>query len=215
MATDPSETDCDRLLRVPFLRNAIPTGGECCQFKDATVQSTLVIQCDDAGRITFLQYDGYGREFKLSGDLSPFAQLTELTALNVPNNAFYGPLPSFKTWKKLKSLYYTRFIPFYLSFHNNSCYREVSYNVNLTGAFPDFTDSMDAILVDGLRFNQPLPLTLPEKLTILSARDCSFFGAIPTQFGKLPSLSKLDISTNQLSGPIPSELAELRSLGAL
>ncbi|KAJ3246512.1 hypothetical protein HDU77_008920 [Chytriomyces hyalinus] len=152
MATDSGETDCDRVLRVPFLRDAIPMGAQCCQFKDNTVQNSLVIQCDDAGRITVLQYDGYGREFKLSGDLSVFGQLTELTALNVPNNAFYGPLPSFKTWRNLKSL---------------------------------------------------------------SARDSGFFGVIPTQLGKLASLSKLDVSSNELSGPIPSELAQMRSLEAL
>ncbi|TPX62047.1 hypothetical protein CcCBS67573_g08863 [Chytriomyces confervae] len=196
MATDPNETDCDRVLRVPFLRDAIPTGAQCCQFKDNTVQNTLVIQCDDAARITFFQYDGYGREFKLSGDLSVFGQLTELATLHVPSNAFYGPLPSFKTWKNLKRL-------------------DISFNVNLNGTFPEFSDNMNEIFMDGLRLNQPLPLSYPKNLSVLSVARAGLVGTIPTQLGKLTSLSKLEVASNQLSGSIPSELAQLRSLGSL
>ncbi|KAI8838420.1 hypothetical protein BJ741DRAFT_600932 [Chytriomyces cf. hyalinus JEL632] len=196
MAADPSETDCDRVLRVPFLRDAIPVGAQCCQFKDNTVQNTLVIQCDDAGRITVFQYDGYGREFKLSGELSLFAQLTELATLHVPSNKFFGPIPAFKTWKNLKRL-------------------DISYNANLTGSFPEFSDDMNEIFMQGLRLNQPLPLSYPKNLSVLSVSNSSLFGTIPTQLGTLMSLIKLELPNNQLSGPIPSELAQLRSLGSL
>ncbi|KAI8838422.1 hypothetical protein BJ741DRAFT_663340 [Chytriomyces cf. hyalinus JEL632] len=193
MATDPNETDCDRVLRVPFLRDAIPMGAQCCQFKDNTVQNTLVIQCDDAGRITVFQYDGGGREFKLSGDLGIFAQLTELTALHVRNNDFFGSIPAFKTWKNLKRL-------------------DISYNLNLTGSFPEFSDNMNEIFMDGLRLNQPLPLSYPKNLSVLSVSNSSLFGTIPTQLGKLTSLGSIDLPNNQLSGSIPSEFAQLRSL---
>ncbi|KAI8843752.1 hypothetical protein BJ741DRAFT_589139 [Chytriomyces cf. hyalinus JEL632] len=196
MAADPSETDCDRVLRVPFLRDAIPVGAQCCQFKDSTVQNSLVIQCDEAARITVFQYDGYGREFKLSGDLSLFAQLTELATLHVPSNKFFGPIPAFKTWKNLKRL-------------------DISNNANLTGSFPEFSDNMNEIFMQGLRFNQPLPLSYPKNLSALSVSNSSLFGTIPTQLGKLTSLVSIDFSNNQLSGSIPSELAQSRSLGLL
>ncbi|TPX62048.1 hypothetical protein CcCBS67573_g08862 [Chytriomyces confervae] len=193
MATDSSETDCDRVLRVPFLRDAIPMGAQCCQFKDNTVQNSLVIQCDDAGRITVFQYDGGGREFKLSGDLGLFGELTELAALHVRNNDFFGSMPAFKTWKNLKRL-------------------DISYNLNLNGSFPEFSDNMNEIFMDGLRLNQPLPLSYPKNLSVLSVSNSSLFGTIPTQLGKLTSLISIDLPYNQLSGSIPSELVQLHSL---
>ena len=37
-------------------------------------------------------------------------------------------------------------------------------------------------------------------------------GRIPEEFGELRSLDVIDLSTNQLSGPIPSTLGELSNL---
>ncbi|KAJ3239130.1 hypothetical protein HDU81_006461 [Chytriomyces hyalinus] len=156
----------------------------------------------DAPSGPLLNYDGYGREFRLSGELSVFGQLTELATLHVPGNAFFGPLPAFKTWKNLKRL-------------------DISFNANLTGSFPEFSDNMNEMyshpspFMEDLRFNQPLPLTYPQNLSVLSVGKSGFFGTIPTQLGKLTSLIKLELAKNQLSGPIPPELAQLRSLGSL
>ena len=56
-------------------------------------------------------------------------------------------------------------------------------------------------------------LSLLSDLERLDLRSNRLVGPIPTELGLLTNLELLDLSTNDLTGPIPSELGQLSSLG--
>ncbi|TVU09188.1 hypothetical protein EJB05_42635, partial [Eragrostis curvula] len=87
----------------------------------------------------------------------------------------------------------------------------------LSGAFPVFVDDLAALEELHLAYNAFSPSPLPEnlgdlaRLRVLFVANCSLVGNIPSSIGRLTNLVNLDLSSNNLTGEIPS-IGNLTSL---
>ncbi|GMN52789.1 hypothetical protein TIFTF001_021935 [Ficus carica] len=156
---------------------------------------------------------------QLSGDIpdcwSPFK---ELKVLSLANNKLSGEIPiSIGSITEIETLH----------LGNNSLTKE------LTSSMKNCTNLM-ALGVEENRLEGPIPTWIGESLTeliVLSLRSNHFSGSIPSQFsrkvelvwkGKVSKFDKIlglvksiDLSSNKLSGEIPTEITELIQLVSL
>ncbi|KDP38584.1 hypothetical protein JCGZ_04509 [Jatropha curcas] len=135
----------------------------------------------------------------LSGEL-PFSlgSLSHLEELYLDNNNLNGSLPSsFSSLVSLKRL-------------------EIQQN-NISGEFPNLHSLKRLYFVDASdnQFSGQLPSTSPMSLVELSMRNNNLKGNIPHNLGDLEYLQVLDLSHNQLSGPVLSLIFNHRSLQQL
>ncbi|XP_057807494.1 LOW QUALITY PROTEIN: receptor-like kinase TMK3 [Salvia miltiorrhiza] len=142
------------------------------------------------GRVISIQVSGLG----LTGPLPPnLNQLSELKNLSLQKNYFNGNLPSFSGLSNLQHAY---------------------LNSNEFETIPlDFFHGLSNVMVIALDYNPlnqssgwALPHDLAEctRLVNFSCSFCNIIGEIPLFFGKLSSLNSLRLSSNRLSGGIPS-----------
>ncbi|KAL9274218.1 Receptor-like protein [Drosera capensis] len=142
-------------------------------------------------------------ENRLSGPVpAELGNLSELQSLNLSHNHFEGPLPSeLSNCQKL------------LLF-------DVGFN-SLNGSFPVTLRSWKALSVLSVRENRftggiPSFLSEYEMLSELHLGGNLFGGPIPSSIGSLQSLIyALDLSSNGLTGQLPAELGKLTSLQKL
>ncbi|XP_050256930.1 probable LRR receptor-like serine/threonine-protein kinase At1g53430 isoform X2 [Quercus robur] len=118
-----------------------------------------------------------------------FGKLTNLTEFRIDGTAISGKIPSFiGNWSKLERLdmqgtFMEGPIPVTISLLSNLIELKISDLKGLSIGFPNLKDL--------------------KKLKYLVLRNCLITGSIPGYVGKLESLKRLDLSFNNLSGPIP------------
>ncbi|KAL8473050.1 hypothetical protein ACS0TY_029380 [Phlomoides rotata] len=124
----------------------------------------------------------------LRGAVSPstLSRLDQLRVLSLRNNSLFGPLPDFSPLINLKAL---------LLDHNY-----------FSGAFPPSLLSLHRLLILDLSHNNftgslPESLTVLDRLSNLRLDSNRFSGAIPPL--NQTTLAVLNVSNNNLSGPIP------------
>ncbi|CAK7346283.1 unnamed protein product [Dovyalis caffra] len=122
----------------------------------------------------------------LSGKIPiSLASLRQLEELYIDNNSLHGPIPSsFNSLVSLKRL-------------------EIQEN-NLSGEFPDLGALKDLNYLDASdnQISGEIPSTLPVSLIELSMRNNKLQGKLPDNLGDLEFLQVLDLSHNELWGPI-------------
>ncbi|KAL8141442.1 hypothetical protein V2J09_007463 [Rumex salicifolius] len=131
-------------------------------------------------------------ENKISGSIpKSFANLSKTKHFHMNNNSISGEIPLEIT--KLPSL-------MHLLLDNN----------NLSGSIPAELSRLPNLMIlqlDNNNFNGteiPGSFVNMTKLLKLSLRNCSLQGSVP-DLSKIANLSYIDLSLNQLSGPIPTE----------
>lgn len=142
------------------------------------------------GRVTQIQVQGLG----LKGPLPQnFNQLDKLQNVGFQKNYFYGKLPSFSG---LSSLQYA-----YLDFNQFD---------TIPADFFHGLSNLRVLDMDNNPFNESSGWSIPSELAEstqlvnFSCSSCNIVGPIPDFFGKFPSLGLLRLSSNKLSGEIPS-----------
>ncbi|CAA0838908.1 disease resistance family protein / LRR family protein [Striga hermonthica] len=156
-------------------------------------------------------------------------QLTNLIYLDMTANSFHGPIPPTSNTTKLQhiDLSYNNLnssIPQWLSSCKHLQYLDLSQN-ELSGKIPReiaklcniqtlslFDNNLGGEITD-LFGNMSDCLLQALEFLVLSENQIS--GHLPHQFGELRSLQTLDLSNNSLSGVIPSETGNLLSLERL
>ncbi|RDY11307.1 Pollen receptor-like kinase 4, partial [Mucuna pruriens] len=125
-------------------------------------------------------------------DVNSLASVTGLRSISLMNNTFVGPLPNIRLMPNLKALY--------LSFNHFS------------GQIPDdiFTGlhKLRKLYLADNEFSGLIPSSLANlpSLLILRLDSNKFRGQIP-QFGKHKNLKIINLSNNDLEGPIPANLS--------
>lgn len=147
------------------------------------------IECVN-GRVTEIQVQSRGLKGPLPQNLN---QLDKLKNVGLQKNKFYGKLPSFSGLSELEYAY---------------------LDLNEFDTIPaDFFNGLSNLMVlalDQNPLNQSSGWTIPRdlaesrQLVNFSCSSCNIVGQIPDFFGDFSSLSSLRLSSNRLSGEIPS-----------
>ncbi|CAN1168369.1 Receptor-like protein 52 [Linum perenne] len=146
-----------------------------------------------------------------------------LHVLNLSHNAFTGNIPSvIGDLSNLESLdlSYNKLsghIPMELVGLTFLAVMNLSDNY-LVGSIPTELQSLSILELDYNNFSSPLPDSLAEfkNLTYLSMKSCGLIGTFSKKIAQsLTLLETLDLSNNQLQGPIPRSIFELPSLRVL
>ncbi|XP_062200449.1 MDIS1-interacting receptor like kinase 2-like isoform X2 [Phragmites australis] len=130
---------------------------------------------------------------KLSGDISEhfgLGKLRNLGSLDISGNNLSGPIPDeLGDCIKLQSL----------RINNNN------FNGNLPGSIGNLESLQIMLDVSSNKLNGVLPQQLGklEMLEVLNLSHNQFSGRIPPSFASMLSLSTLDVSYNNLEGPVP------------
>lgn len=142
------------------------------------------------GRITQIQVQGLGLEGPLPQNLN---QLDKLQNVGLQKNKFNGKLPTFSG---LSDLQYA-----YLDFNDFD---------TIPADFFLRLSNVRVLALDENPFNRssgwmiPSELAESSQLVNFSCSGCNIVGPIPDFFGKLPSMDKLTLANNRLTGNIPS-----------
>ncbi|KAL7224308.1 hypothetical protein ACSBR1_025714 [Camellia fascicularis] len=93
----------------------------------------------------------------------------------------------------------------------------ISYNLALTGYFPEFINSsspLQRLRLSRTNFSGELPDSIGnlKSLKTLGAYYCKFYGSIPTSLGNLTEMTTLGIGYNNFTGMLPSSLSNLENL---
>ncbi|KAF8107970.1 hypothetical protein N665_0116s0167 [Sinapis alba] len=150
------------------------------------------LQCDSSKRITRIQIGNKGISGTLTSDLNT---LSSLTVFEVMGNKLTGDIPSLAGLTALETI----------NAHDNS-FTSISVDV-----FTGLT-SLQHVFLDHNPFSPweiPLSLKNATSLVDFSASNCGLSGNIPEFFGgqTFPSLQKLHLSSNSLSGELPLSFA--------
>lgn len=147
------------------------------------------IDCSN-GRVTAIQVRGLGLKGPLPRNLN---QLTELKNVGFQKNFFNGELPSFSGLSNLQYAY---------------------LDSNEFDTIPfDFFNGLSNVMVlalDSNPLNRSTGWTIPgdlakcTRLVNFSCSFCNIYGQVPEFFGEFSSLKSLKLSSNSLSGGIPS-----------
>ncbi|KAH7434888.1 hypothetical protein KP509_06G039600 [Ceratopteris richardii] len=118
------------------------------------------VECE-GGRVVRLVLEN----LNLTGPVDAITELDELRVLSLDHNSLDGSLPNLTSWRYLRSLYLS---------HNR-----------FTGPIPD-------------------SISLLSRLWRLDLSDNAFNGSIPSSLSALPKLLTLKLQENRLSGPLPN-----------
>ncbi|KAG5582276.1 hypothetical protein H5410_052903 [Solanum commersonii] len=144
------------------------------------------VSCDQEGHVLVLDLDD---EVITSGVPEFIANFTKLTTLSLRNCKLRGSFPSkIIQVQTLQELY-------------------LSFNVNLTGTLPEFSQksALREVVLSYTGFTGSLSDSIANlrNLTRLDLAGCNFSGDIPSKMGNLTDLVHLDLSFNSFTGSIP------------
>ncbi|CDY40785.1 BnaAnng06480D [Brassica napus] len=150
------------------------------------------VQCDRSNRITRIQIGNKGMSGTLTSDLNT---LSSLTVFEVMGNKLTGGIPSLAGLNALQTI----------NAHDNS-FTSISADI-----FTGLT-SLQHVYLDSNPFSPweiPMSLKSATSLADFSAANCFLSGKIPDFLGgqTFPSLQKLRLSSNSLSGELPLSFA--------
>ncbi|CAG7901783.1 unnamed protein product [Brassica rapa] len=150
------------------------------------------VQCDRSNRITRIQIGNKGMSGTLTSDLNT---LSSLTVFEVMGNKLTGGIPSLAGLNALQTI----------NAHDNS-FTSISADI-----FTGLT-SLQHVYLDSNPFSPweiPMSLKSATSLADFSASNCFLSGKIPDFLGgqTFPSLQKLRLSSNSLSGELPLSFA--------
>ncbi|GLT53002.1 hypothetical protein SLA2020_263020 [Shorea laevis] len=148
------------------------------------------ITCDKLNRVQRIQIKG----LNLTGTLPvQLRNLSELTDLEVQDNQFTGPFPTFAGHGSLQTI--------------------IAHN-NRFASFPaDFFTGMRSLQSISIDYNPfsawtvPATVTDATSLTRFSANNASLVGKVPGFFGTMVSLQELHLAMNNLEGELPSSFS--------
>ncbi|KAH7434357.1 hypothetical protein KP509_06G014200 [Ceratopteris richardii] len=155
---------------------------------------------------------------KLTGELPPeLGNLAGLNRIQIDQNNISGPIPStFQFLKNAKHFHMNNnslngSIPPELGRLENLVHLLLDNN-DLSGELPPELSNISTLLIiqlDNNHFNSSIPSNYSklEKLTKLSLRNSNLTGAIP-DLSAMSSLGYLDLSNNQLTGHLPSDISQ-------
>ncbi|CAL9084024.1 unnamed protein product [Musa textilis] len=149
------------------------------------------VYCDEDGRVSILRLESMNLSGTLSLDV--LSELPNLRSLSFSNNSLEGSIPDVTKLPKLKSIY-------------------LSMN-RFAGEIPDgMFSAMLGLKVLWLSQNNfsgsiPSSLTAPKKLAELRLDSNKFEGQIPPLWQ--PNLQLVNVSFNDLEGPIPERLSNM------
>ncbi|CAH8298610.1 unnamed protein product [Eruca vesicaria subsp. sativa] len=151
------------------------------------------LQCDTSNRITRIQIGNKGISGTLTSDLNT---LSSLTVFEVMGNALTGEIPSLSGLTALETI----------NAHDNS-FTSISPDI-----FTGLTSLQNVFLDDNPLSPWEIPSSLKSATSLVdfSASNCSLSGKIPEFLGgqTFPSLKKLRLSSNSLSGELPLSFAD-------
>ncbi|THG23036.1 hypothetical protein TEA_000558 [Camellia sinensis var. sinensis] len=144
--------------------------------------------------------------FALMAILSTFTLLRKLKQLLIKDSSLIGEIP--ETIGNLAELEE-------LDLSNNNLTGIVAFDNNLSGELPNLLGNCSSLLivqVNGNRLSGSISASLwtSTNLTLLMLSDNLFTGQLPRILA--PSLSRLEISNNKLSGEIPTELSSWKNV---
>lgn len=150
------------------------------------------------------------------------SNLTRLRRLSLSRNSLSGPIPdSLSSLSQLHELYLDNNelngpIPLTLNKLVNLKRLEVQRN-NLSGKIPNLGSLRNLNFFDASdnELSGEVPLTLPKSLVEVSVRNNNLQGNLPESLANLGYLQVLDLSHNELSGPVISVLFDHLSLQQL
>ncbi|KAL0700030.1 hypothetical protein Bca4012_056152 [Brassica carinata] len=161
------------------------TGSDPCKWSG--------VQCDSSNRITRIQIGNKGISGTLTSDLNT---LSSLTVFEVMGNMLTGDIPSLAGLTALETI----------NAHGNS-FTSISVDI-----FTGLTTLQHVFLDDNPFGPWEIPLSLKSATSLVdfSAANCSISGKIPEFLGgqTFPSLKKLHLSSNSLSGGLPLSFAD-------
>ncbi|KAL9234709.1 hypothetical protein vseg_009547 [Gypsophila vaccaria] len=225
---DFSMDPCDNLFGAHF------TCGLRCDFSLSGLRRVTEITLDSAGYSGSLFSATWNFPYLHTLDLSgnsfsgsipeSFSNLVRLRRLSLSKNSFSFPIPySLGSLPYLEELYLDNnqlsgCIPPSLNKLSNLKRLELQQN-HLSGEFP-YLGSLKSLYFLDVSDNNisslgPNPLSLPSSLISFSMRDNKLIGEMPGKFLHMQFLEVLDLSYNQLSGPISAEIFQHPSLQQL
>ncbi|KAI8621508.1 hypothetical protein BC830DRAFT_208817 [Chytriomyces sp. MP71] len=172
---------------------ADPTNStRCC---GAMQDNSVVVGCDNDGRVTYISYDGHYAKPILQGTLAPLQGLSQLERIRVPSNNITGPMPATITQWKFLAL---------IDLGNNP----------LSGRIPELGDLpfLSKIYLSDLRLSGELPKTFP---AITQYINSGISGTIPASIAALSQLNVLSLQNNSLTGEIPASWASSALISAI
>ncbi|KAK6163642.1 hypothetical protein DH2020_000506 [Rehmannia glutinosa] len=146
--------------------------------------------CSNNGRVTQIQVQNLGLKGPLPQNMN---QLDKLQNVGLQRNNFNGKLPSFSG---LSDLQYA-----YLDFNEFD---------TIPADFFHGLSNIRVLALDNNPFNQSTGWSIPSELAESTqlvnffCSRCNIVGRIPDFFGSFPSLNSLRLSSNKLTGEIPS-----------
>ncbi|PNX94627.1 receptor protein kinase TMK1-like protein [Trifolium pratense] len=149
------------------------------------------IKCDSSNRrVTYIDLSSQNLAGTLPSNLN---SLTQLTSLNLYNNAFSGPIPSLANLSSLKTV----------NLGNNQ------FNSVPPAAF----SGLPSLQQLAISYNSFLPWTFPSELTQLSNLNtldldsANINGNLPDIFSNFTALTEIRLAYNNLTGELPNSLA--------
>ncbi|KAK1409334.1 hypothetical protein QVD17_35860 [Tagetes erecta] len=151
---------------------------------------------------------------------------SQITTLSFEQNSIYGTLPSgIGNLLKLERLYIgfneiTGRIPSELGYLGNLKHLYVDHN-SLNGTFPDFVGNLsqlEELMLSDNRLEGQIPPNLGNctRLVSLNLSGNNLTHQIPIELFQLSSMTTvLDLSSNNLVGPLPQDIGKLKSLSTL
>ena len=180
---------CDDAELLNLLRQKIKNSGSL-PWSGTVPCNWKYISCDQLNRVTKIQLKGLNLEGTLPAQL---VEISSLVDLEVQDNQFTGPFPSFSGHVTLQTI--------------------IAHNNNFTSFPTQFFTGMTSLQSISIDYNPFSAWTVPDNvveatsLTGFSANSANLGGKVPDFLGTMVSLQDLHLAMNNLEGELPSSFA--------